>query len=466
VLSIRAKVRDLYGKSPQKLQTIIGRFYASLPLKWHFGRDFEWGLSVAEEAYNWSGNATAAFQEQQIGQLLNRVREIRFYKERGSIADFNDMAPLTKEQLKDYSETVNADDLRRFRAERVATGGSTGEPVSLYLDRKGLAVQKATRRVHEQIVTGIQGPRQIQLRGVRYDAVLPGDTQFAVKSFDGKTLYLNSYTLSKDTAEHFYDAWNKFKPEAVFAYPSTLSEFASLAQIDDVRLFSPRAIITSSETLLDEQRSLIESALSSPIHDFYGLTECECIAFEREQNGDYVVDCHICFVELLVGDRPAEAGEIAEIVITHLHNFAQPIIRYRTGDMAIGAVDGRLPNGSWCRLRSIQGRIQENLIAHDGAPISLVAFRMHANYWRNVVAYQFVQLGAGRASLRLKVFVPLEDHELKMIEKDILEKSLDRVDVEFLQVTRLFRTRRGKTPGVVPADRVLDFDYGVRKWQK
>lgn len=465
-MSIRARVRDLYGKSPQKVQTVIGRLYASMPLKWHFGRDLEWALSVARKVDSWSDETAVEYQARQISRLLDRAGSVPFYRERGLCTDFHEMKPLTKEELKIYSDGVAVPDIRRFRAERVATGGSTGEPVTLFLDRKGLAMQKATRQIHDRIVTGIVGPRQVQLRGIRYEPVLPGDTRFAVKSFDRKTLYLNSYTLSRDTAGRFYDAWNRFKPDAVFAYPSTLAEFASLVQLDSARLFSPRAIITSSETLLDDQREPIESALGAPVHDFYGLTECECIAFEQEHKGDYVVDRHVCLVELLVGDRPAEPGEVAEIVITHLHNFVQPLIRYRTGDMAVGAAGGRLSNGSWSNLRSIKGRIQENLIARDGALISLVAFNMHTPYWRSVVAYQFVQESPGRASLNLKVAEPLDDRDLRLIEKEIREKSQDRVDVDFLQVTRLYRTGRGKTPRVVPAERVADFDYGIRDWSK
>jgi phenylacetate-CoA ligase len=415
---------------------------------------------VVKEAETWSDQEAADFQDHQIDRLLDILKASSFYKSRGSIAQFSEIAPIDKEELKEYFAAVSGDDIRKFKAERVATGGSTGEPVLLYLDRKGLAMQKATRQYHERLVTNVAGARQVQLRGARYDPILPGDSQFAVKSFDGKTLYLNSYTLSRETARHFYDAWNRFKPEAVFAYPSTLSEFASMVQSDGADITTPTAVITSSETLLGEQRSLIEKVLGTPVHDFYGLTECECIAFEREVNDDYVVDSHVCLVELLVGDRPAEAGEVAEIVITHLHNFAQPLIRFRTGDMAVGAINGQLPNGSWSRLKSIQGRVQESLIAHDGAQISLVAFNMHAAFWMNVMAYQFVQSSPGHASMRLKVLAPLDDNEMRLIRKEITNKAQGRVSIEFLQVSRLFRTGRGKTPRVVSEDRVRDFDYG------
>lgn len=460
-MSLRSSARAIYGRSPAKVQAFVGRLYASLPMKWHFGSDLAWAKLISTEAVDWSDRQIAEYQQRALAHILQRARSYEFYRDRGLTRELANLKPFTSKELAEFTNSVSSVDIRLFHAEHVATGGSTGEPVSFYLDRKGLAMQKATRMVHDKLVTDLNSPRYVQLRGIRYDPILPWDSQYAVRSFDGNTLYLNSYTLARDTACHFYEAWNRFKPEIVFAYPSTLAELASLIQLDEAALKRPRAIITSSESLLDDQRTLIENAIGAPIHDFYGLTECECIAFEAEHGGDYRVDCHVCLVELLVGDRQAEQGERAEIVITHLHNYSQPLIRYRTGDMAIGAAGGRLPNGSWRKLTSIEGRVQEHLVANDGARITLVAFNMHTIHWRNVLAYQFVQESPGIATMNLKVSEALSGADLRLIAQEISEKTDKRVEVNFAQVKRLFRTERGKTPRVVPLDRVAEFDFGA-----
>jgi len=429
-------------------------------MRWHFGRDFKWAVSVAQGADEWPAERASAFQMQYVANLLKRAGSIAFYRDRGLSKDIFDFTPFDKDELREYSKSVAVGDVRQYRAERVATGGSSGEPVSFYLDRKGLAIQKATRQEHDRALSNVTSPRTVQLRGTRYDPILPWDTEFAVKSFDGNTLYLNSFNFSRETAQKYYDAWNRFKPETVFAFPSTLAELVSLVQLDRAELVQPRAIITSSETLLEDQRVLIERTLGAPAHDFYGLSECECVAIERGHDRVYLVDSHVCFVELLVGDRPAEEGENAELVITHLHNYAQPLIRYRTGDRAIGAVGGRLPNGSWRKLASIEGREQEHLVAHDGARITISALNMHTSYWRGVVGYQLVQEGPGKVTMNLKVAESLSESDLKLIEREITEKMHQRINVRFAQVARLFRTERGKTPKVVPADRVKDFEFG------
>ena len=62
--------------------------------------------------------------------------------------------------------------------------------------------------------------------------------------------------------------------------------------------------------------------------------------------------------------------------------------------------------------------------------------------------------------MNLKVAEPLSESDLKLIEREITEKMYQRKNVRFVQVERLFRTERGKTPKVVPANRVKDFDFG------
>jgi phenylacetate-CoA ligase len=58
------------------------------------------------------------------------------------------------------------------------------------------------------------------------------------------------------------------------------------------------------------------------------------MAWECRHSGDL----HTCddgvLIEVLVDGRPAEPGERGEVVVTNLHAYAMPFIRYRIGDVA------------------------------------------------------------------------------------------------------------------------------------
>jgi phenylacetate-coenzyme A ligase PaaK-like adenylate-forming protein len=70
-------------------------------------------------------------------------------------------------------------------------------------------------------------------------------------------------------------------------------------------------------------------------------------------------------VEVLQDGRPAEPGERGEVVLTNLHAYAMPFIRYRIGDIATRAHACRcgLPFGS---IAEIRGRMIDYFPLPDG----------------------------------------------------------------------------------------------------
>jgi phenylacetate-CoA ligase len=121
--------------------------------------------------------------------------------------------------------------------------------------------------------------------------------------------------------------------------------------------FSPRLVVTGGELLTAPLRSAL-ATLGCPIRDVYGSNEFNLIAWEcPARAGTY----HICddavVLEVLGPDgRQVPIGQAGEVVITGLHSFAMPFIRYRIGDLAVRGPD-RCPCGSPCStLLSIQGR--------------------------------------------------------------------------------------------------------------
>lgn len=88
--------------------------------------------------------------------------------------------------------------------------------------------------------------------------------------------------------------------------------------------------------------------------DYYGLSEVGPVASEDgSENGMYVADQHVLLE--VVDPETGEAlgpGERGEAVVTHLFKEAQPLVRYRTGDLTELAVeDGQLvlPRGIFGR---------------------------------------------------------------------------------------------------------------------
>jgi phenylacetate-CoA ligase len=96
-----------------------------------------------------------------------------------------------------------------------------------------------------------------------------------------------------------------------------------------------KAIVTEGEAVTLDHRRLCRKYLGHDLIDVYRLTETGLAALWCPVAEVYHVPSETCVVEVLDRDgKPCAPGQIGEIVVTPLYNFAMPLLRYATGDLA------------------------------------------------------------------------------------------------------------------------------------
>jgi phenylacetate-CoA ligase len=127
------------------------------------------------------------------------------------------------------------------------------------------------------------------------------------------------------------------QPEALIGLPSLLDSLTAPELADAVGVVRPRVVILGGESATPAMRLRIRETFAAPLREIYTSHECPLLAWECRHSGDL----HTCddgvLVEVLRDGRPAEAGERGEVVMTNLHAYAMPFIRYRMGDLATRA---------------------------------------------------------------------------------------------------------------------------------
>ena len=121
------------------------------------------------------------------------------------------------------------------------------------------------------------------------------------------------------------------------------------------------------ETITDEFRGICQEVWGKPVADMYSCEEAGYIALQCPKHEHYHIQSENILVEVLdEHDKPCRPGEIGRVVLTTLHNFAMPLIRYEILDYA--EVGGECPCGRGLPvLKRIVGR-QRNMITHpDGS---------------------------------------------------------------------------------------------------
>lgn len=176
------------------------------------------------------------------------------------------------------------------------------------------------------------------------------------------------HTLSvRSTVDEQIDWLRRRRPAYLQLYPSVAAEIAARIGKDGAAL-GIRKIFTFGETVSDDQRAIVKSALGADLIDTYSASEVGTIAVQCPASDSYHVMAEGNFLELLDdAGAPVEPGSPGRVVVTPIYNTAMPLVRYDIGDFA-EAIEGPCPCGRTLpRLRRIMGRSRQMFRFADGS---------------------------------------------------------------------------------------------------
>ena len=104
--------------------------------------------------------------------------------------------------------------------------------------------------------------------------------------------------------------------------------------------------------------------------DTYATIESGLIAWECSEHYGYHINIDSVVLEFLENGKSVQPGKRGNVVITNLHSYAMPIIRYELGDVCIPSGDV-CPCGSELPLMLIvEGRVDDMIYTATGKVVS------------------------------------------------------------------------------------------------
>lgn len=190
-------------------------------------------------------------------------------------------------------------------------------------------------------------------------------------------------------------------PVCLLSYSSTLVELAKYIHSSgkSTDSFCLKSVITIGEGISEENRQLLEKVFSCRVYRRYSDMELGIMAQDNSNGKDYRLNFGSFYFECLKtdSDEPAETGEAGRIVVTDLFNYAQPMIRYDTGDIGIFS---KTPEGVPV-LKEIYGRQRDCVYSVDGNMISPAKISVSMWGMENIRQWQFIQKTSNRYVLKL-----------------------------------------------------------------
>jgi phenylacetate-CoA ligase len=124
-------------------------------------------------------------------------------------------------------------------------------------------------------------------------------------------------------------------PHYIQSHPGALLELVRASKRSGVRLPNLIDLTSYGEHLSREAQAEIEDAWGVPVFNNYSSMEVGAIAIQCAEAGMLHINSENVICEIVDDQGHAVApGQIGRVVITHLHNFASPFIRYAIGDYA------------------------------------------------------------------------------------------------------------------------------------
>lgn len=455
---------------------------AAVPL----GRRFVSALSEMQRIQWSTREELQARSEMRLATLLKHASEnVPYYRDlyrqlglrSDSLRDTHDLKALPTFTKSDYRNR----DPGSFRAANVdpgllierTTSGSTGEPFQFSLDRRAVPIIFASHLFYDSWCdlgpfdryVRIVAPAATQMRLTPSTASLKGAMTGRLLEFYERLTQERIFTWEVDSqsARNIWRRIEDFRPKFVMGYTSTLAGLAHELHQNDLRLTHPvRGVITIAETLTPNRRKSIEDYFNAPIINRYGLRELGSWSAQSCQESPdlFHVNTELVVCETLREDgKPCEFGERGRIVLTDLHNFARPFIRYDTGDFAI-ATEGQCGCGrGFPLLGPIEGRSVECLRTPSGAEISPAVLGhflfVHHDHVEAVQHYQLVQEALDRVRLLVVPGANWNDERRARLQADLAQLMGTGMEVNVDTVVEIPAERSGKRPiikVVSPAD--------------
>ena len=251
------------------------------------------------------------------------------------------------------------------------------------------------------------------------------------------------FDVSRPVAEQL--AWLEAEnPAHLVTYPSNLLSLLRHCEKKEVRLPALRGVATLGEVLEPEVRTACERVWGVPVGDSYSAQEVGIIALQCPESPHYHVQSESVLAEILDGDgKPCAPGGTGRLVVTDLHNFAMPLIRYEIGDYAEAGEPCPCGRGLPVITR-ILGRTRNMLTLPSGEQIWPAFAKALREALPQLRQAQLVQRTLDEIEVRLVVARPLTPREEDRARRALGKALSDAFAYRFVYVDEIPRSAAGK----------------------
>ena len=413
--------------------------------------------SLLEQQQFWSVERLNRYRDTRLREILSLAcSRVPFYEKlplgicsadirdasRSELHDLLSQFPVvSKRALRRGTDAFRPNDVHG-RILRKTTGGSTGEPVTVFKNAGAVAQERAAMWLAYGWFDVEVGNRCMRFWGTPHSRRRKWGARLADLAMNRRRA--SSFAFSEVDLEEYWKTLKRFAPHYLHGYASMLVQMAEFGE--ENHLSPPaglKAVVATAEVLSESDKSRLEKVFAAPVQIEYGCGEVGPIAYSCEQEGLHHLATN---VHIEIVDDSGVPSTSGSLLITDLHNTAMPLIRYEVGDLA--SWGGTCSCGRTLPLlEGVHGRAYDIVIAPTGE-------RFHGEFFMylfedierkggSIDQFQVVQTSQAELTVRVVSTTSHWSEQEHLISKKFA-RSLPAFSITIERVTSIDRLPSGK----------------------
>jgi phenylacetate-CoA ligase len=226
-----------------------------------------------------------------------------------------------------------------------------------------------------------------------------------------------------------------YKPKFIYGYPSSIYLLADYCRSHKINRIHFDAVFSTAEVLLPNYRTAIENQFQCEVSDEYGSYDGGGQALECQAHQGFHISVEKVILEILdENGQRLHPGKSGRIIVTDLHNYAMPFVRYEVGDIGLLNDKPCLCGRGLPILKSLEGRTTDIIKLSNGISIAGPAITL---IFKDCPVKQYQLIQESKDKLLVKV---VKDNNYSESDTDYILKLLRhhagkdiKIEIEFCE---------------------------------
>lgn len=461
---MKTSVRHLYERMPAVAQNVLLTGYSALLDRERYGVGFREFQLWLDDSQWYSRERLKSYQDEELGKLISySYTHVPYYRrvmdEYGikphdirSTDELYKLPTLTRRNIKENFTDLLSDEFDIRKVKKGHTSGTTGSPLEICYNDRVIHITYALLDRH-YAWAGVRmqkgGDRVAVFRGNPIVPLSQSRPPFWRHNFLHNQILFSAFHMSPQNLSSYVSELRRCAPKILDGYPSTLYVLAKYLQNIGQKL-PLQAVVSSSETLYDFQREIIEDRFGCKVFDYFAAAERVAFSSECEHHeGHHIADEYGITEIIDVSGKRVPNGTEGTLVATSLHNYAMPLIRYVTNDMSAINADSCSCGRGLSMMADVTTKAEDFLTLRDGRLISPSVLTHPFKPLTSIEESQIVQEDLDHICIRLVTSDAYTDQDGKILIGTMKERLGNEVDIRIERVGSLERTKAGKFKWVI-----------------